>query len=335
MGATGEVFVGVDIGGTKVAAGLVNERGELLYKTRNPMNCSRGSDEAVQAVREAIDRTIGENPGADVRAIGLSSPGSVDARTGTVVMATNLPCWKNFPLASVIAKHYGLPTELHNDANAAGLAEAIWGSGAAYDSVFYATVGTGIGTAILFDKHLYLGRTGSAGEGGHMSINFDHRGPRCACGKPGCIEYLAAGPGIATRARRKIESSPNNEGATLIGLAGGDVSKITGETVEAAWKAGDRLATEVFEETADYIAIWLGNIVDFLEPDVIVMGGGVGNMLSPWYPRIREHLRSWSVNPRAGEIPFVQAKYGPDSGIVGAAALVVRPGQFIMHAPTH
>ncbi|ABF39287.1 glucokinase [Candidatus Koribacter versatilis Ellin345] len=335
MGARGEAFLGVDIGGTKVAAGLVNDNGELLYKTRNPMNCSRGADEAVNAVREAIDRTIRENPEAEVRAIGLSSPGSVDPRTGTVVMATNLPCWKNFGLAEIIAKQYGLPTELHNDANAAGLAEAVWGNGVGYDSVFYATVGTGIGTAILFDRQVYLGRTGSAGEGGHMSINFDHRGPRCACGKPGCIEYLAAGPGIATRARRRIESASGNEGAKLIELAGGDVSKITGETVEAAWKAGDRLATEVFEETADYIAIWLGNIVDFLEPDVIVMGGGVGNMLSPWYPRIREYLRSWSVNPRAGEIPFVQAKYGPDSGIVGAAALVVHPGQYIMHAPTH
>ena len=334
MSVTSEVFIGVDIGGTKVAAGLVNDRGELLYKTRNPMNSSGTPDEAVAAVREAIDRTIHDNPSAQIRGIGLSSPGSVDPRTGVVVTATNLPCWRNFALAAAIAKHYALPTELHNDANAAGLAEAIWGSGAGYDSVFYATVGTGIGTAILFDRHLYLGRTGSAGEGGHMSINFDHRGPRCACGKPGCIEYLAAGPGIATRARRKIESSPGDEGANLIALAGGDVSAITGETIERAWRAGDRLATEVFEETADYIAIWLGNIVDFLEPDVIVMGGGVGNILSPWYPRIREHLRSWSVNPRAGEIPFVQAKYGADSGIVGAAARVVHPGQYIMHAPT-
>lgn len=335
MEATGEVFIGVDIGGTKVAAGLVNDHGEILYKTRNPMNAAHGAEEAVAAVCEAIDRTMQENPAAKIRAIGLSAPGSVDPRTGTVVMATNVPCWKNFALAPVIAKRYNLPTELHNDANAAGLAEAVWGNGAAYDCVFYATIGTGIGTAILFDRHLYLGRTGAAGEGGHMSINFDHRGPRCACGKPGCIEYLAAGPGIATRARRKMESSAIGEGQQMLDLVGGEVSAITGETVEQAWRSGDRLAAEVFEETADLIAIWIGNIVDFLEPDVIVMGGGVGNMLSPWYPRIREHLRSWSVNPRAGEIPLVQARYGPDSGIVGAAALVVHPGQYIMHVPTH
>ncbi len=334
MQIDGEVFLGVDIGGTKVAAGLVNENGEILYKTRNPMNATRGAEEAVSAVREAIDRTFRENPSATVRAIGLSAPGSVDPRSGSVVMATNVPCWKNFALAPLIAEHYKLPTELHNDANAAGLAEAIWGSGAGYDCVFYGTIGTGIGTAILFDRHLYLGRTGAAGEGGHMSINFDHRGPRCGCGKPGCIELLAAGPGIATRARRRIESSPENEGRQLLALANGDVSAITGETVEHAWRAGDRLAAEIFEETADLIAIWLGNIVDFLEPDVIVMGGGVGTMLANWYPRISEHLRAWSVNPRAGEIPLLKARYGPDSGIVGAAALVVHPGMHIMHVPT-
>jgi glucokinase len=335
MAGTGDVFLGVDIGGTKVAAGLVNDRGDILYKTRNPMNATEGPNEAVAAVRDAIDRTIHENPSATVRAIGLSAPGSVDPRTGSVVMATNVPCWKNFALAPLIASHYNLPTELHNDANAAGLAEAVWGSGTNHDCVFYATVGTGIGTAILFDRHVYLGRTGAAGEGGHMSINFDHPGPRCKCGKPGCIELLAAGPGIATRARRKIESSPNNEGKMLIDLASGDVTQISGETVEHAWRAGDPLATNILEETADLIAIWLGNIVDFLEPDVIVVGGGVGTMLSNWYPRIREHLRAWSVNPRAGEIPLVQARYGPDSGIVGAAALVVHPGRYIMHVPTH
>lgn len=334
MEVKGEVFLGVDIGGTKVAAGLVNDRGDILYKTRNPMNATQGAEEAVAAVCEAIDRTISENPGATVRAIGLSAPGSVDPRTGSVVMATNVPCWKNFALAPLIADRYKLPSELHNDANAAGLAEAIWGSGAEFDCVFYATVGTGIGTAILFDRHVYLGRTGAAGEGGHMSINFDHRGPRCKCGKPGCIELLAAGPGIATRARRKIESSPSGEGRQLLDLVGGKVSDISGETVEHAWQAGDPLATEILEETADLIAIWLGNIVDFLEPDVIVVGGGVGTMLSNWYPRIREHLRAWSVNPRAGEIPLVKARYGPDSGIVGAAALVVHPGRYIMHVPT-
>jgi glucokinase len=335
MAVSGDLYLGVDIGGTKVAAGLVNEQGEIVYKTRNPMTATKGAEIAVEAVRQAIDRTIADNPQANVRAIGLSSPGSVDPRTGSVGMATNLPCWRNFALAPIIAEHYKVPTELHNDANAAGLAEAIWGSGAGYECVFYGTIGTGIGTAILFDRHLYLGRTGAAGEGGHMSINFDHRGPRCACGKPGCIEQLAAGPGIAMRARRKIESSPANDGQRLLALANGDVAAITGETVEKAWHSGDRLATEILEETADLIAIWLGNIVDFLEPDVIVMGGGVGTMLSNWYPRISEHLRAWSVNPRAGEVPLVKTRYGADSGIAGAAALVVHPGMHIMHVPTH
>ena len=161
-----EIFLGVDIGGTKVAAGLVNKQGELLYKMRNPMNANGTAEEAFGAVLQAVDTTIRENPALKIHGIGLSSPGAVDHRTGSVIKATNLPCWQDFPLAPEVQKHYGLPSQLHNDANAAGLAEALWGAGVGYKCVFYATVGTGIGTAIVFNRRLYLGRTGGAGEGG-------------------------------------------------------------------------------------------------------------------------------------------------------------------------
>ncbi|HEX6881308.1 MAG TPA: ROK family protein, partial [Terriglobales bacterium] len=143
MPGDSEIFLGVDIGGTKVAAGLVDTHGHILYKMRNPMNAFGTPEEALGAVRQAIDTTIRENPRTTISGIGLSSPGAVDPYTGSVIKATNLPCWHDFPLASEIQSGYRFPTKLHNDANAAGLAEALWGAGVGYKCVFYATVGTG------------------------------------------------------------------------------------------------------------------------------------------------------------------------------------------------
>jgi glucokinase len=274
----------------------------------------------LDCVERAITGVLHENAHAAIAGIGLSSPGPVDPYTGTVRNPSNLPCWRNFPLAAEVEKAYGFPVKVHNDANAAGLAEALWGAGVGFKCMFYATIGTGIGTAITYTEQLYLGRTGAAGEGGHMTI--DYRGSRCRCGKRGCIETLAAGPAIAERARQRIAQDPAR-GERLLQLAGGRVEDVTSEIIAQAWESGDELATEILQETADLLAVWLGGIVDLLEPDVVVVGGGVSSLISHWFGRIRSQLPAWSVNVRCGEIPFFEAKYHADSGIVGAAALCV------------
>ena len=221
-----EVFIGVDIGGTKVAAGLVNPQGEILHKTRTPMNARGTADEALGCVRAAIDAIRQEHSDVKIGGIGLISPGPVDPQTGMVLNPSNLPCWHNYPLADEIRKAYDLPTHVHNDANAAGLAEALWGSGAGYKCMFYTTLGTGVGTAITYNAQLYLGRTGAAGEGGHMSI--DYRGVRCRCGKSGCIETFAAGWAIAARAQEKLAREATR-GKRIVELAGGNIEKVTSE----------------------------------------------------------------------------------------------------------
>ena len=320
MADSGEVYIGVDIGGTKVAAGLVNARGEILYKTRNPMKASGSADQALASVKAAIDNTLMANPDTTIGGIGLISPGPVDPQTGMVLNPSNLPCWRNYPLAQEVQKIYSLPTHVHNDANAAGLAEALWGAGAGYKCMFYATLGTGVGTAITYNAQLYLGRTGAAGEGGHMSI--DYRGVRCRCGKTGCIETFAAGWAIAARAQEKLAREATR-GKRLLELAGGDLKKVTAETLAKAWEEGDPLATEMLRELADVLAVWFGNVVDLLEPDLIVVGGGVSGLIARWFDRIASQLPFWSVNARCGEIPFAEAKYRTDSGIAGAAALCV------------
>jgi glucokinase len=283
----------VDIGGTKVAAGLVDSAGNILRKVRVPMNATGDAAAGFAAVREAIAGLMS----AEVRGIGMCSPGPLDYRTGVVIKPPNLPCWRDFPLAAETERAFGVPARVDNDANAAGLAEARWGAGVGHRLVFYATLGTGVGSGFVIDGAIYHGRTGNAAEGGHVSI--DYRGPVCGCGKPGCIEALASGPAIARRA----------------GMA-------RAEDVGEAFRAGDASAKAVLAETTELLAAWLGNVVDLLDPDVIVVGGGVAELMAPFFDDLRATLPRWCINPLAHEIPLVAARYGTDSGIAGAASLI-------------
>jgi glucokinase len=301
--------IGVDIGGTKVAAGLVDSTGEISHKTRAPMVATGDAATGFAAVKAAIDAVFS---GA-VTGIGLCSPGPLDPKTGVVLNPPNVPCWRNYPLAAEVERVFGVPARVDNDANAAGLAEALWGAGVGYTNVFYATLGTGIGTGIVIDRKIYHGRTGSAAEGGHMTIDF--HGPQCPCGKRGCIETLASGPNIARRARARLTPT-----SRIVQLAG-SLEQVRSEHVGQAFREGDAVATEVLTETAHLLTVWLGNIVDLLEPDVIVVGGGVAELMSSFFDSISKNLPHWSINQRAGEIPLLMARYGADAGIAGAGAL--------------
>jgi glucokinase len=323
---TKNLFVGVDVGGTKVAAGLVNPQGEIVANVRRPMVADGDAAAGLASVTDAIEELFAANAGAreTIRGIGICAPGPLDPNTGVVVNPPNLKCWRNFPLAAEISRRYNVPVRVDNDANAAALAEVLWGAGRGYRYVFYATIGTGIGTGIVFDGHIYHGRTGAAGEGGHVSI--DYNGPVCGCGKRGCIEALASGTAIARRAREKLAADPGR-GSALRDLAGGKIEAVTGEMVGRAHAAGDPLATEILIETAELLAVWLGNTVDLLDPDVIILGGGAAALLRPFFEEIRKRMERHCVNSRYMEVPLVPAFYGADSGIAGGAALCNRTGK--------
>jgi glucokinase len=308
--------LGVDIGGTKVAVGIVDRSGKILAQGRKPMVATGTAEAALQAVTEAID-SLPTAAGGAIQGIGICAPGPLDPKSGVVLNPPNLPCWPNFPLAEKIRAVYDLPVKVDNDANAAASAEVRWGAAQGYRYVFYATIGTGIGTGIVFDGRIYHGNTGSAGEGGHVSI--DYNGPVCGCGKRGCIEIFAAGPAIGARARAKFAASSRQ--SAILDLANGNVAAVTSELVGKAYAAGDPLAKEILIETVEFLAPWVGNIIDLLDPDVIVMGGGVAAMLSPFFDEIKSRLPRWCVNPNATEIPLVMARYGADAGIAGGAAL--------------
>lgn len=314
-----EAYVmGVDVGGTKVAAGLVDASGAIVQHTRVPMNPRGSAEEGLAAVTAAIDAVLAAAGGVKPQFIGICAPGPLDPKTGVVLNPPNVPCWRNFPLADEVSRRYSAKVKVDNDANAAALAEYLWGAGRGYSCVFYACIGTGIGSGIVLDGKIHHGRTGSAAEGGHVSIDFN--GPKCNCGKLGCIEIYASGTAIGRRTREKLKQDASL-GSKILELAAGNVDAVRSEMVGRAAAAGDPLAQEILKETIEFLAIWLGNTVDLLEPDVMILGGGVAEMLRPHFDEIQKRMKPWCVNERYVEIPLVPAHYGENSGIAGGAAL--------------
>jgi len=317
-GGVGGPVLGVDIGGTKVAVGIVDRDGKILTQSREPMLASGTAEAGLEAVLKAIDSMMANEAHGKIESIGICAPGPLDPKTGVILNPPNVPCWRNFALAQRVSQKYHVPVKVDNDANAAALAETQWGAARGFRYVFYATIGTGIGTGIVFDGSIYHGKTGSAGEGGHVSI--DYRGPVCKCGKRGCIEILASGTAIGVRARAKLSGDTGRRSA-ILDLAKGDISSVTSEKVAQAFVQGDPVAKEILLETVEVLTPWLGNIVDLFDPDVLVVGGGVAAVLRPFFDEIKSRLPGWCVNPRASEIPLVMAHYGADAGIAGGAAL--------------
>lgn len=317
-----KTVLGVDIGGTKVAAGLVDSSGRILTSCRMPMIARESASRGLRAVFDAIDGVLDSDPRAGrAGGIGVCVPGWVDLRRGSVIKAANLPCWRDFPLTRRISARYKRKTRLANDADAAALAEATWGAGAKIRKVFYVSLGTGIGTGMVIDRRIQLGHGGSAFEGGHMTIHFD--GPVCPCGKRGCIEMYASGTAIARTARERLGRVRRTSGSKILAFAGGELAAVTSETVSTAAAAGDQIAEQVLGEAADKLAIWLGNIIDLLEPGAIVVGGGTGPLMMKNLRRVCAQLDRWAINPRAKKVPIVPARYGSESALVGAAALCV------------
>ena len=315
-----KLIVGIDIGGTKVAAGLVNAHGDIIWRNRSRMvttsSAASGLAVVTTAIRNAFEST---SPAEEIVAIGVCCPGALDPHSGVVINPVNIGCWRDFPLADEIKRGFDVPVKIDNDANAAALAEAVWGAGIGYRNLFYAALGTGIGTGIVLDGKIYHGSKGAAGEGGHMGI--DMNGPLCPCGKRGCIEIMASGPAIARRACDKLAQHPDS---ALLQMANGSLQHVTSEMVGWACQTGDVVAGQVIDETLNALGFWLANIIDLLDPGVIVVGGGVSSMLGPFLDEVRQRWRRACVNPSADAIPLVLARYGEDAGIAGAAALVQR-----------
>jgi glucokinase len=322
-----DLTMGVDVGGTKIAGGLVTSSGQLIKSVVVPTYADGGVKKSFSQLEHVIERLIRSAGGKDkIRGIGLCSPGALDRRTGLVINAPNLPGWEKLHLGKELERMFGLPARVENDANTAGLAEALYGAGVGYRDVFYVTVSTGIGTGIIIDGKIYHGSQGVAGEGGHVSI--DYRSPyRCSCGTLGCIEVLASGPGMARRARVRLEQE-HSAPSLLRTLTRGNLALITPEMIEKAAAEGDAIAQCVLDETGFYLGVWLGGMISLLDPSAIIIGGGVARIGKPLFDKMRDALVQYTLNPKlAKKIPLLPAKLQEHVGVYGAASLFRSDGQ--------
>lgn len=322
-----DLTIGIDVGGTKIAGGLVTQRGRLLTSKVVPTLANDGAKRSFLQVRRLIEHLVLEAGGKqNILGIGLCAPGTRDPKTGYIINAPNLPGWEKLRLAEELEHIFGLQARVENDANAAGLAEVLFGAATGYRDVFYITVSTGIGTGIIIDRRIYHGTRGVAGEGGHVSIDF--RSPyRCGCGTLGCIEALASGPAIARRAQVRLLqewSAPSR----LRTMSRGQLGLISPEMIAAAAKEGDSIAKSILDETGFYLGVWLGSMITLLDPGAVVMGGGVARIGKPLFDKIRETIRHYTLNPSmAARIPLLPAKLRQNVGIYGAASLFLPAGE--------
>jgi len=324
----GQLIAGIDIGGTKIAGGLVNQKGRLVGQTLTvPTRAGEGIKTSYGQVLRVIERLLSQAGGkAELSGIGLCAPGPVNPRTGMVLNPPNLPGWNNLPLAKKIEDRFSLPTKVENDANAAGLAEAVFGAAVGYRHVFYVTISTGIGTGIIINRKVYHGKNGVAGEGGHVSIDYRSH-YRCGCGTLGCIEALAAGPGMARRARVFLEQ--DHAAASLLrDMCRGHLSRIHPQMIEEARAKGDAVATAIVDESGFYLGVWLAGMITVLDPEAIVIGGGVSRIGKPLFDKIRETIPKYTINREfAAKTPILPAKLQRNVGVLGAAALLLPAGE--------
>lgn len=311
------VFIGVDIGGTKVMAAEVGEDGTVGPIARRSTPGRRVAVALVEdALTEAIEEAAGGRP---IAGVGIAAAGFVDADGERVMFAPHLP-WRDDPTRSRLEARWGVPVALDNDANCAARAELALGAARGACDVLMVTMGTGIGGAVVLGGTLLRGRNGMAGEFGHMQVVPDGHG--CECGGSGCWEQYSSGNALVRYARSRMRHV-SYAGTTLLdGLAGGDPAALTGPMVTEAAEQGDRLALQAFEEVGEWLGVGLANLVAAFDPELLVIGGGVSAagdlLLDPARAALEQNLvgADHRIVP-----PVVRAQFGPEAGVVGAAAL--------------
>ncbi|MDR7555621.1 MAG: ROK family protein [Armatimonadota bacterium] len=306
-------YLGVDLGGTKILTAVVDETGQVAARVRapTPQTGPAAVVEAIAATAQQALEAAGLPRGA-VRAAGVGAPGPADPVTGTVFSPPNLPGWGDVPLADLLRARLEVPVAVENDANAAALGEHWVGAGRGVDDLLYITVGTGIGGGLILRGQLYTGTSGCAGEVGHMVIVPD--GPRCACGRQGCLEAVASGPAIARAARAALEAG---RPSVLSAVA---AEELDAHAVARAAVEGDPLAREVFARAARYLGLAVANLVNLLNPAMVIIGGGVARAGDLLLAPVRRIVDAEAFARPAAAVRIVPAALGADAGALGAVA---------------
>ena len=306
----------LDIGGTKLAAGVVTEAGEAVAAGVEATSPTASPGEVVERLLGMAEEAIGRwgEPRAGLAGVGVSFGGPVDFPRGRTVTCHHLPGWEGFPLREVVAEGTGLATVMDNDANAAALGEARFGAARGCAHVLYLTVSTGIGGGLVLDGRVHRGANSMAGEIGHTLVAPG--GPACTCGRRGCLEAVAAGPAIARAAREALEAGEESRLSALPreGITAKEVAELA---------AVDALAARVMSQAGEHLGIAIAAAVNLVNPSIVVIGGGVSGAGEALFGPMREAVQRYGVAESVRDLRIVAGALGPHGALLGAAALAL------------
>lgn len=309
-------YIGIDLGGTNIAAGVVDESGAIIKKGSVPTGRTRASEAIIEDMCSLVKRLIQEAgiEEADIHSIGIGSPGVPDRKNGIIIYNNNLG-FRNVPIRQLLQKHFKVPVYIENDANCAAIAESVAGAAQNEPYAVVITIGTGIGGGVIIDNKLYTGFNGAGGELGHVVIHMNGEG--CTCGRKGCWESYSSATALI---RQTIRAAEDNPQSVIHRLVDGDLGKVDAKTAFDAARLGDETGKQVVDQYIEMLAEGLANIINIFQPGVIALGGGVSkegeNLLAP----LRAKLKSKTYCAEGVEnTRIVAARMGNDAGIIGAA----------------
>ncbi|MDO9534710.1 MAG: ROK family protein [Bacillota bacterium] len=310
--------IGVDLGGTKMFVSLANGDGEIFRSQRVPTKALQGPSIVLNHLKSIVNEIIAQDGISlkDVEGLGVCIAGFFDIRSKRIVSSPNLPGWELFPLEDELTAQYDLPVIVENDANAAAYGEYVFGAGKDKNNMIFITLGTGIGGGIITDGKLLRGSRGFAGEIGHMIVL--PQGPPCGCGKFGCLESFSSGSAIEREGRMLLQEGRSS---ILSGLAGPG-SVLSASHVFAAAREGDKEALKIVERAAYFLGLALSFTVNLLNPDVIVMGGGMAHSGEIFFNPVRRCLEEAAIAPAAKMVSLVPSCLGDEAGVKGVLALL-------------
>jgi glucokinase len=317
-------IVGVDLGGTNIVSLLINSEGKIIGKDTRATLAQEGKEKAFSQIVNSVISILkrGELQGissTSIEGVGVGSPGPLDTKKGIIHFAPNLPGWNNVPLVSILADHLNLPIFLENDANAAALAEWWIGAGKKVDNLVLLTLGTGIGGGIIIGGEVLHGAWDTASEIGHMIIH--EGGLVCGCGKRGCLEAYASATGVI---KRTVSLLKKGRKTVLWELVHGHLEDITCELVYRAAERGDELSQMIVKETARYLGIGIANIVNILNPEMVILSGGMTAAGDLLFKPVRKYAREYALEAAIEGVRVVPANLGDNTGALGAAATVLK-----------
>ena len=316
MAKTEKYAVGVDLGGTNIKIGIVSDKGKLVKNISIKTEADCGPKTVIANIIKGVETIISKNK-LKIQGIGIGCPGVVSIKKGIVENAPNLPGWKNVKLGPIIKEKFSYRVHLENDANAAAIGELMFGAGKKFDSFVMVTLGTGVGGGIVFNKKIFRGEFGAAGEIGHISI--DVNGPKCNCGSTGCIEAYAGNSYLKEQIRSELKDYPDSKVWKMIE---NDLSKVSPRIIQAASEKKDAYAKFVIERMGKQLGTALASLSNLLDISTFIIGGGVAGFGKPLLDSARKTISERVLLPLRQRVLVIPAKLQNEAGIKGASSLV-------------